>query len=234
MANHWFKFYGAEYLSDPKMLALSAPERSCWITLLSYASLSDGVVKFLSLEKLLAQSGILMGTEEWKNTLKVLDNFEYLGMVTISNGVITIRNWEKRQLSESVKRVRDFRRRQSVTKRNGSVTTEENRIEENRRDKNRIEKKRENTPTPSDQAKSFFSLDEVYKNFLEEFSKGRDAPTLEKEFQKFILYWTEPNKSGTKQRWEQENTFEVKRRLVTWLERSNNYSQGNKKITKII
>lgn len=32
----------------------------------------------------------------------------------------------------------------------------------------------------------------------------------------FIDYWTEPNKSGTRLRWEMERTWEVGRRLKTW------------------
>lgn len=36
------------------------------------------------------------------------------------------------------------------------------------------------------------------------------------EIRKFERYWTESNKLGTKQRWEQQGTFEVDRRLVTW------------------
>jgi hypothetical protein len=168
--------------------------------------------------------------------IKVLKKFEELGMVTLCNGDVTILNWEKRQLSEATKRVRDYRRKQAsnanVTKGNANVTTEEKRVEESRREENRIEESNRGI-SPSQFAESFFNLKEKYIELLEEFSKGRDAPELEREFKKFILYWTEPNKSGTKQRWQQENTFEVKRRLYTWLERSKNYSQG-KRFTAII
>jgi len=36
---------------------------------------------------------------------------------------------------------------------------------------------------------------------------------------KFYDYWTEPNKSHTKMRWELEKTWDVKRRLNTWASR---------------
>lgn len=59
MANQWFKFYGGEYLSDPKIGRLSPAERSCWITLLSMASMSDrGIIKYLDTDDLLEKSGI--------------------------------------------------------------------------------------------------------------------------------------------------------------------------------
>ena len=81
--------------------------------------------------------------------------------------------------------------------------------------KDSIGKDRESTP--SQIAKSFFEgeIQEIYNEMKTKTSLSDDL--LKSEFQKFILYWTEPNKSGTKQRWEQQSTFEVKRRLATWL-----------------
>jgi hypothetical protein len=40
------------------------------------------------------------------------------------------------------------------------------------------------------------------------------------EVQKFVLYWTEKNPTGKKERWELERTFEVRRRLLTWFTRA--------------
>lgn len=78
--------------------------------------------------------------------------------------------------------------------------------------------------TPQEEAKRFFSGDteSVLKPFVEQ---GIDQQVLVEEVQKFILYWTERNKSGTKQKWEQQETFEVKRRLATWLGRVRNYQK---------
>jgi hypothetical protein len=70
MANQWFKFYGMEYLSDPKMLTLTTAQRSCWVTLLSYASISElpGEVRYLTEEQLMLQAGVEFGSDEWKRT----------------------------------------------------------------------------------------------------------------------------------------------------------------------
>ena len=73
----WFKFYGEEYLSDPKMLSLTPCERSCWITLLSYASVNDdGVVKYITEEKLKIQAGLDFTRDEWEETKDVIKKFK--------------------------------------------------------------------------------------------------------------------------------------------------------------
>ncbi len=41
--------------------------------------------------------------------------------------------------------------------------------------------------------------------------------TEKEEIDKFILYWTEPNKSKSKMKFESEKFFDVKRRFVTWI-----------------
>jgi len=50
----------------------------------------------------------------------------------------------------------------------------------------------------------------------------------------FFDYWSEPNKSKTKMRFENERTFELKRRLVTWANNEKKFSRnGNGYKTKI-
>jgi hypothetical protein len=75
---------------------------------------------------------------------------------------------------------------------------------------------------------------EVMHDFLESYQKSKERTykrleaTLNQELDeeqcdevdKFVDYWTERNKSGTKQRWEIEKTFELSRRLKTWFNRS--------------
>ena len=48
--------------------------------------------------------------------------------------------------------------------------------------------------------------------------------SVRKELISFISYWTERNKSGTKQRWELEKTFELKRRLNTWFRNAGKFN----------
>jgi len=52
-----------------------------------------------------------------------------------------------------------------------------------------------------------------------------------KDMQEFVLHWTEPNKSGNKEHWELEKTFDVKRRILKWLENKAKWGKSinNKK-----
>jgi hypothetical protein len=108
---------------------------------------------------------------------------------------------------------------------NGSARVEEKSIEQSRIEEKRV--------TPAQEARSFFegNIETILKEFVDKTGVNED--TLKKEFAKFILYWTEKNKSGTRQKWEQQDTFEVKRRLATWLGRVTNFT-SNKRETKII
>lgn len=145
--NQWFKFYGSEYLSDPKMLAISSSRRSCWITLLSYASLDKGVVRHVDEHTLMMQANVPPMSDEWEKTVGVLKLFEKLGMIQISNGEITILNWGKRQEVLLTNAERQARYREKHRD-NEEVTPPRNksnaRIEEKR-----IEKKREEKPQAS-------------------------------------------------------------------------------------
>jgi len=100
----------------------------------------------------------------------------------------------------------------------------------------------EREKTPSQINKLFFSLFESNKikeatdllstnwtKKLSEIPEGNKSSVL-KEFNKFVSYWTEPNKSGTKQLWETKSTFEINRRLNTWFDRALTF---NNKINKV-
>lgn len=141
MANQWFKFYGGDYLADPKMAALTPQERSCWMTLMCLASMAteQGSIGFLTVEVLLSKSGIHFdpyNPEEWNNNLGVLKKFESMRMLKLKeDGSVVIKNWEKRQEHNLTVAERVAKHRQNkvrVTTDVTNVTTEENRIEENR------------------------------------------------------------------------------------------------------
>ena len=136
--SHWFKFYGQEFLSDTKMLSLSAIERSLWLTMLCLASSSDeeGVIKYIDETKIMMMTNISPLDDEWENT-GFLAKFEELGMITVKDKVITLLNFNKRQetnLTNAERQARYRSNKDNVTK----VTLDKNRIEENRVDKNII------------------------------------------------------------------------------------------------
>jgi hypothetical protein len=89
--------------------------------------------------------------------------------------------------------------------------------------------------TPTKKMKKLIELEEEQKRVISGLEeKGVPLDIAISEVKKFLSYWTEPNKSGTKQRWEMQSTFEVSRRLATWFGNYDKFNKTNKsKITFI-
>lgn len=96
-----------------------------------------------------------------------------------------------------------------------------------REDKRREVKISEDT-SPKHQAQSFFENIEVQEEVVQNLLSVKEVNEqwLRKEVQKFVNYWTEPTPSGKKQKWETQKTFEIKRRLTTWLNNSSEWAKG--------
>lgn len=79
--------------------------------------------------------------------------------------------------------------------------------------------------TPADEMKLFITSEDKRQEIVQALvAKGVDSNFAKTEIQKFFIYWTERSRSGTKQRWEMERTFEIKRRLVVWLNNAPKFS----------
>jgi DNA-binding PadR family transcriptional regulator len=70
------------------------------------------------------------------------------------------------------------------------------------------------------------NLETVSNKFLLEVSAFKELYSLEM-LEAFVDYWTEPNKSKTKLRYELQKTFDVSRRLKTWSKNESKF--GGKK-----
>jgi len=75
------------------------------------------------------------------------------------------------------------------------------------------------------------SVEIVKKRNLESVSERFSAEVMqyateysEDVLEAFISYWTEPNRSKTKLRYELQKTFEVKRRLNTWVDNNKKFN----------
>jgi len=77
-----------------------------------------------------------------------------------------------------------------------------------------------------DKPKKKRNLDTVTNKFLMEVSAFKELYSVEM-LEAFIDYWTEPNKSKTKLRYELQKTFDIARRLKTWSKNESKF--GNKK-----
>jgi len=81
-------------------------------------------------------------------------------------------------------------------------------------------------PTPSEIAKKFFTAwekPELRGKQFEEFSK-----ILGSCLDAFCEHWTEPTKSGTRQLWQTKPTFELSRRIKTWLRNEDKWKANGK------
>jgi hypothetical protein len=105
---------------------------------------------------------------------------------------------------------------------NGAVHADEQSCSRRRTNNNTIDN---NTNIIKGEAKASLTPREEMLNFIKDFRGNVNQPA---EVAKFISYWTEPTKDGRKQRWETEKTFEVHRRMGTWLERARAYEEKNK------
>lgn len=69
----------------------------------------------------------------------------------------------------------------------------------------------------------------ITQKFLKELQQkheGVDKQVIWLEIKKFEQYWTEKNSTGKKQLWQQQKTFEVDRRLVTWFQKVKGFASG--------
>lgn len=169
----------------------------------------------------------MIGSNE--DDLKILLAKRFL--LSFDSGIIVIKHWKIHNYIQN-DRYQETQyleeKRSLLTKENGSYTECIQNVSisdtQVRLGKDSIGKDRESTP--SQIARSFFEgeIQDIYNEMKTKTSLNDDL--LKSEFQKFILYWTEPNKSGTKQRWEQQSTFEVKRRLATWLGKMKDFKNN--------
>lgn len=109
-------------------------------------------------------------------------------------------------------------------------------IPENGEHNNTVNNKLNNTvigSTPAEQARKFFTdLKEIERVEQELREKGIPNQIVSVEINKFISYWTEPTKSGKKQKWETQETFEIGRRLATWFRNFDKFTKNNSSRTR--
>lgn len=165
----------------------------------------------------------------------ILPKFEKSGKVAYRNGWIAIKNFIKHQsinpsvqkgIEEGLKKapteLKLFIDGQPLTASDSLLHTDSIQIISNT-DSIQIRERGDKSPTPAEQAKNFFnSKEKQIEVLLALQNKYGQKDLMSSEMKKFIDYWTERNKSGTKQRWEMEKTFEVGRRMAKWL---NNIKQ---------
>jgi len=129
-------------------MSLTAIERALWVTILCLANnTEDGVIKYVSEQKIMLLTGMDFTDDEWDKNVNFLNKFQDLNMITHDNGMITVTNFLKRQSSvsssyERVKRWRSKHKKQSIS----TIKTDDNvkrytcNVDKSREDKRRIDK----------------------------------------------------------------------------------------------
>ena len=88
------------------------------------------------------------------------------------------------------------------------------------------------SPTPRETMQDFIRMvtdkDSIYDQFVAKvvIQRNLTGNIVQAELDKFVNYWCEKNKTGTKERWEMEKVFEVQRRLGTWFGNMKNSNRG--------
>lgn len=76
--------------------------------------------------------------------------------------------------------------------------------------------------TPGEMARSFFGSEVEQTAMVDHLVKnGMNREVAAFEVREFCDYWTESTKSGKKVKWELRETFDIKKRLATWMRRSH-------------
>lgn len=89
--------------------------------------------------------------------------------------------------------------------------------------------------TPKRLAEDFFSNEEKQHETIQRLIlSGVPDKIAKQEVRKFINYWTEPNKTGKKVRWEEQKFFDVPRRLNTWFSKFNSFNSKNNSSNKTL
>ena len=113
------------------------------------------------------------------------------------------------------------------------VPTKDNKVSNDNKDKNKDNKEKEKILSPAEKMRKFLEGKENSFRLAEMIveKSGMPMDKVIRELNNFRGYWSELNKSGTKQRWELQATFELKRRLSTWFKNADkfNTNTSNKK-----
>lgn len=225
MSSGWIKLHRQftkwEWYTDPHMAHF-------FLHCLLSANHEDGrwrgeVIKrgqfITSLSHLKRDTGI--STQSIRTCIAKLSSTQELTCISTNRfRLITLNNYEKYQTKEEPTGHLTFS--QQAT--NKLLTTNK----KNKKEKNEEELRvADSTLTPSQESESFFTnISDREKIVGSLIVSGNDEQFVRHEVKKFCNYWTEKSPNGKKRRWQTEKTFEVRRRLHSWLQRSTSFQSS--------
>lgn len=148
----WFKFYGADFLLDPKMMELNSTEKIMWVTLMCLASANgeDGWVRHINNIRLATFAGVTPLDDDYNLVKGTLEHFEELSMITIEKlqeykWDVYLLNFVKRQTTNLTPYERVKKHREKVkastesTKKLSMITTDKIREDKKRKEISNVE-----------------------------------------------------------------------------------------------
>jgi len=245
-------------MSDLCIARLRPEDRLCFITLLCVTNMTDDTDERSGIVERFSEDVIIQMThlqdDPYDHELSsygraegFAKRLEEEGLISfIDETTIIINSYKKRQNAFLTNAERQRKSRKNKAEKKMSQKCHKNvtpmshesnaRVEKSRVEKSRVNKDRE---TPAQKARRFFkSIEEKDEEFSELIKKlsEKNIPTdlAGKELKNFYSYWTELNKSGTKERWEQEKTFMVERRLANWFSRIGRFDNNKPKGKRVL
>ena len=160
-----------------------------------------------------------------ENSMKWLKKAAMIATTKTTRGmIITIVNYDKYQSPDNYTQTTSATTKATILPQSRRTINKNEKNEKNKEERNIIVAL--SAPTPAEEANDFFSnptKQEAAITMLTNKNIPRDV--AKKEIDNFISYWTELNSTGTKERWQMEKTFELKRRITTWINKSNIFSK---------
>ncbi len=214
----YLPLYVQDYLTDEKLSMCTWSTQGVYIKLLCLLHKSDpyGTILLKQNDKQTENFALDFAIKITRLLPIDKDTLSVALAELIQEGCLTVQDdklFQKRMVRDneiSIERVKSGRKggkkTQQIAKAKSQAKVKANTEYENENENdNRIDYKKEKNI----ELRSTVFVSEVYSH--EEYQKEM--------LQKFCNYWTEPNKSKTKMRFELEKVFDITRRLVTWASR---------------
>lgn len=219
-----YRLINTHFWDDAYIRTLNDKEKLLFLYLISNPLASICGVYEIALDRVAFDTGIPL-----KSVQSILEKFEQAEKIKYVNGWVLIRNFTKHQVSNASV-VKGISRAiaelphsvhtlytEWVQSGYSVAVTKPNLTKLNLTKPIGGDARARGALTPSQEASDFFTnVERQQKAIAYLAAKGVPEELVKQELVKFISYWTERNKSGTKVRWQLEKTFEVGRRLATW------------------
>lgn len=199
----YLPLYVQDFLTDEKLMECSATATGVYIRLMCVMHKSD-------------EYGCILLKQKDKQTSKQTKNFALKLARFMPYSIDEISDGLDELLSEGVLIIEgDKMLQKRMVKDNEISIKRADAGREGGKQTQKLAKAKSEANTESENESKEELLKKRESEFVTEVSKYSTKYPLEM-LKAFCRYWTEPNKSRTKMKWELEKTFEIGRRLVTW------------------